>query len=152
MGPQSYGMSCCATVPQELYEYLRSFKGEEENHDGAHPASLVLECLGDEDVVLRCATLQAWYQDYAQLRGMPYLFKPPGQDPCWQIMVLFFLLWGLGFGPTGWSTLLLQSSWQKNRTWIHRCLVKQWKSRSCAWSICDVKSNISFLMMPFPKI
>jgi hypothetical protein len=82
MGPQSYGMSCCATVPQELYEYLRSFKGEEENHDGAHPASLVLECLGDEDVVLRCATLQAWYQEYAQLRGMPYLFKPPGQDPC----------------------------------------------------------------------
>lgn len=61
---------------QDLFAYLNSFKHDDEKaSDGSHPASLVLELLGEGDVKLRCRHLDSWYQEYAQLRSMPYLHK-----------------------------------------------------------------------------
>ena len=65
---------------QELYGYLCSFKNDEDPQDDSHPASLVQELLSEGDVALRCQHLNAWYAEYAQLRGMSYLHKPVGQD------------------------------------------------------------------------
>ena len=60
---------------QDLLAYLNSFKSEDESSDGSHPASLVLELLGEGDVKLRSQHLDSWYHDYAALRSMPYLHK-----------------------------------------------------------------------------
>ena len=64
---------------QDLYAFLTSFKSDECD-DGSHPAAAVLDLLTEGDVPLRLQHLTRWYEDYANLRGMPYLFKAVGQD------------------------------------------------------------------------
>ena len=70
-----------AKILKEIYAYITSFRDDEgDRADGSHPATLILELLAEQDSILRCAHLQTWYQEYAAMRGMPYLFKPVGQD------------------------------------------------------------------------
>ena len=79
-------------APQkDLYGYICSFKSEEgTSEDDSHPASLIQELLNDGDVNLRCQQLDSWYQEDAQLRGMPYLYKPVGQEPLF-ILAMFYM-------------------------------------------------------------
>lgn len=47
----------------------------------AHPAQLIVDLLGnttDENQPIRCSQLEAWYQEYANVRGNPALFKESG--------------------------------------------------------------------------
>ena len=63
---------------KDLYFYLESFRhhdGDPLDEAGAHPASLVLELLAENDSSLRCGQLDAWFQEYVAHRGMPYLYK-----------------------------------------------------------------------------
>eukprot|EP00435_Cladocopium_sp_Y103_P044964 s474_g12.t2 len=65
---------------KDLYGYLESFRhgdGDAPDDEGAHPASLVLELLAEEDSCLRLGQLDAWFQEYANHRGKPYLYKKP---------------------------------------------------------------------------
>ena len=47
----------------------------------AHPAQLVVDLLGnisDENQPIRCSQLEAWFQEYANFRGNPAIFKAAG--------------------------------------------------------------------------
>lgn len=58
-----------------------SFRKEDATDTVGHPAQLVVDMLGCDDDQSRkfhCGQLEAWYQEYAQHRGVPALFKKPG--------------------------------------------------------------------------
>lgn len=78
---------------KELMRYVTKFK-EELSDTKAHPAHMVLDQLaggcGDSNV-LHAEQLARWYQDYANMRGIPHLFKSQ-VDPCRKQQDLRFML------------------------------------------------------------
>lgn len=63
-------------------DYCATFRSEDENLSGQHPASLVCELFestNHESNLLHCQQLENWYHEYAHtVRKMPYLFKKSG--------------------------------------------------------------------------
>ena len=66
---------------KDLYAYAESFREPVEN--GEHPVQVMLDELAANDEsqrLLHCQQLQNWYSEYTTIRGIPSIFKPPGQE------------------------------------------------------------------------
>ena len=66
---------------QDLVDFVMGFRKEDLAESTAHPAQLVVDILGNKDEsnrLLHCSQLEAWFQEYSNVRAMPNLYKKPG--------------------------------------------------------------------------